>query len=201
MIIASWVLVIELLCSAGWARAAQLNRFWILVPSMEGRQGARVPSLTESRSAQIPVRTDLARHGAQIVPEVDGGRPAPEPIAVIDAVDDESRLEHECMRNHWIVLRVGILRYVEVLLNGSVGVGEERPLRADRRAELLECVVVIGGDRDDLGVTHSDLRIKRGKIQMLLVFLRAVVATRERQDQRVIALEFAELARCVRVIG
>src|SRR6202051_128545 len=97
MIIASWVLVIELLCSAGWARAAQLNRFWILVPSMEGRQGARVPSLTESRTAQIPVRTDLARHGAQVVPEVDGGRPAPEPIAVIDAVDDESRLEHEWM--------------------------------------------------------------------------------------------------------
>jgi hypothetical protein len=36
---------------------------------------------------------------------------------------------------------------------------------------------------------------------MLLVFLRAVMAARKRQDQRVIALEFAEPARCARLIG
>jgi hypothetical protein len=62
-------------------------------------------------------------------------------------------------------------------------------------------VVVIGADRGNLGVCHSDLRIKRGKIPMLLVFFRAVVAARKRQDQGIIALEFAESARCTRVIG
>jgi hypothetical protein len=36
---------------------------------------------------------------------------------------------------------------------------------------------------------------------MLLMFFRAVVATRKRQDQGIIALEFAEPPRCVRVIG
>src|SRR5436305_9834282 len=36
---------------------------------------------------------------------------------------------------------------------------------------------------------------------MLLVFLWAVVAARERQDKRVIALQVAELARLARVIG
>jgi hypothetical protein len=40
--------------------------------------------------------------------------------------------------------------------------------------------MVIGGDRGDLGVCHCDLRIKRGKIEMLLVFFWAVVATRKR---------------------
>ena len=40
-----------------------------------------------------------------------------------------------------------------------------------------------------------------GPLQMLLVFFRAVVATRKRQDQGIIALEFAEPPRCVRVIG
>ena len=35
---------------------------------------------------------------------------------------------------------------------------------------------------------------------MLLVFLRAVVVPREGQDQRIVALEFAE-SRCARVIG
>ena len=146
----------------------------------------RSPAFQASRSpgvAQIPVGADLARHGPQVVPEVDDRRPAPEPIAVIDAVDDESRLEHERVRNHRIMFRVGILRNVEILLNCSFGVGEEGPLGAHRCAELLESVVVIGGDRDNLGVCHRDLRIKRGKIQMLLVFFRAVVAARKRQDQ------------------
>jgi hypothetical protein len=41
-------------------------------------------------------------------------------------------------------------------------------------------MVVIGGDRSNLGVCHGDLRIKRGKLQMLLVFLRAVMAARKR---------------------
>jgi hypothetical protein len=62
-------------------------------------------------------------------------------------------------------------------------------------------VVVIGGDGGHLGVSHGDLRIKGGEIQMLLVFLRAVMAARKIQDQRIIALEFAEPARRVRVIG
>ena len=54
---------------------------------------------------------------------------------------------------------------------------------AHRRVELLESVVVIGGDRGNLRVCHPDLWIERGKIQMLLVFLRARMPTRKRQDQ------------------
>jgi hypothetical protein len=48
---------------------------------------------------------------------------------------------------------------------------------------------------------HRNLRIKRGKIQMLLVFFRAVMTARKRQDQGIVALEFTEPARCARVIG
>src|ERR1700733_3057863 len=178
-----------------------LNRFWILVPSMECRQVARVPSLAESRSLQIPVGADLARHGPQVAPEVDDRGAPPEPIAVIDAMDDESGLEHECVRDHRIMLRVGVFRDIEILLNLPVGVGEEGPLGAQRRAELLESVVVIGGDGDNLCVSHGDLRVKCGKLQMLLVFFRAVMAARKRQNQGIIALEFAEPARGVGVIG
>ncbi len=36
---------------------------------------------------------------------------------------------------------------------------------------------------------------------MLLVLLRAIVAACERQDQRVVALDFAEFAQRARVIG
>ena len=49
-------------------------------------------------------------------------------------------------------------------------------------------MVVVGGNRNDLRVRHRDLRIERGKFQMLLVLLGAVVAAREREDERVITL-------------
>ena len=60
-------------------------------------------------------------------------------------------------------------------------------------------MVIVGGDRDDLSVRHGDLRVERGEFQMLLVLFRAIVAAREREDQRVVALEFAQFAQRARV--
>ena len=83
------------------------------------------------------------------------------------------------------MLGVGVLLDVEVLLNRPAGIGEEGPLGADRSPELLRGVVVVGRDRDDLGVGDGDLRIVRSELQVLLVLLRTVVAPRQREDQRV----------------
>jgi hypothetical protein len=66
------------------------------------------------------------------------------------------------------------------------------PLGTDRRAELLAGVVVVSRDRGDLGVGDGDLRIERSQLQVLLVLLGAIVAAREREDQRVIALQLAQ---------
>ena len=95
------------------------------------------------------------------------------------------------------LLGVGVLLDVEVLLDDPPRVGEEGPLGADRRAELLQRVVLVGRDRGHLGVRHGDLRIERRELEVLLVLLRAVVAAREREDQRVVALQLAERARRV----
>ena len=61
-------------------------------------------------------------------------------------------------------------------------------------------MVVVGGDRGDLGVGDGDLRIVRSELQVLLVFLRAVVAPRQCEDQRVVALDLTELAYRVGVV-
>ena len=85
----------------------------------------RSPAFHASRSpgcTQVPVGTDFARHRAQIVPKIDDRRTPPEPVAVIDAVDHEARLEHERVRDHRIVLGVGVLLDVEIFLNLSVRV-------------------------------------------------------------------------------
>jgi hypothetical protein len=49
-------------------------------------------------------------------------------------------------------------------------------------------MVIVGGDRDHLSVSHRDLRVKRGDFQMLLVFFWAIVAARQRENERIIAL-------------
>ena len=115
-------------------------------------------------------------------------------------MDDQARLEHQRVRDHRVVLGVGVFLDVEVALDGAAGVGEERPLGADRGPELLQGVMVVGGDGDDLRVADGDLRIVRCELQVLLVLLRAVVAPRQGEDQRVVALELAQRAHGAGVI-
>jgi hypothetical protein len=45
---------------------------------------------------------------------------------------------------------------------------------------------------NDLGVADRKLRVRCGQLEVLLMLLRAVVATREREDHRVVTLELAE---------
>jgi len=52
-------------------------------------------------------------------------------LARSDALNHEARLEHERMRDHRIVLGVGVLLDVEILLNRSVGVRKQCPLGSD----------------------------------------------------------------------
>ena len=96
-------------------------------------QASRSPGALRSQSGRISRVTSR-----RSLPEVGDRRATPEPVAVVDAVDDEPRLEHERVRDHRVVLGVGVLLDVEVPLDDAPGVGEERPLGADRRAELLE---------------------------------------------------------------
>src|ERR1700686_1930536 len=62
-------------------------------------------------------------------------------------------------------------------------------------------MVIVGGDRGDLSVRHRDPRVERGEFQMLLVLLWTIVTARQRKDERIIALEFAELPQLPRLIG
>src|SRR5262249_24844317 len=62
-------------------------------------------------------------------------------------------------------------------------------------------MVIVCGDGGDLRVRHGNFRIERGKFPMLLVLLGTVVPARKRENQRIIALQFAELALFAGVIG
>src|SRR5438552_1186433 len=106
-----------------------------LVPSVEVRIVARVPRVAQPRSAEVPIGADLARGGAQIAAKIVDRGPSPEPVAVVDAVNDKARLEHQSVRDHRVVVGVGVLLDIEVLLDDASRVGQKGPLGADGRAE------------------------------------------------------------------
>jgi hypothetical protein len=180
--------IVEFVGRSGWLGRSDKVSTWPLVPPVEGRVVARIPRLAKTGGAQVPIRSDLAHHGPQAVPEVHDRRTAPEPVAIVDAMDHEPRFEHEGVPNHRVVLRIGVLLNVEVLLHLAARVGEEGPLGADRRTKFLERVVVVSGDGGDLDVADRDLRIEPSELEVLLVLLRAVVPAREGEDQRILAL-------------
>jgi hypothetical protein len=62
-------------------------------------------------------------------------------------------------------------------------------------------MVGVGRDRGDLRVGHRDLGIVGGEIEVLLVLLGAVVSARQGEDQGIVALDLAELARDAFVVG
>src|SRR4051812_38381502 len=165
-------------------RTAVSRRRTSLVPSVEGRVVARVPAPAQSWRAQVPVGPNLAEHDSQIAPEIGARRTPPEPVPVVEAVNHEARSEDQRVRDHRVVFRIRVLLYFEILLDRSLRVGQKGPPRAYGRPELLERVMVVGRNRHDPRVGDCYLWVERCEFQMLLVFLRAVVASSEREDHR-----------------
>src|ERR1700733_8495975 len=93
-----------------------------LVEPVEGRALALLPRLAQPRRVEVPVRADLPGRLAQIVPELREGRASPEPVAVVDAVDHQTRLQHQRVRNHRVVLGVRVLLDLQILLHDPPGV-------------------------------------------------------------------------------
>jgi len=65
------------------------------------------------------------------------------------------------VRNHRIILGVGVFLNVQIFLDSSVWIRKESPHGSDRCPKFLERVVVVSRNRDDLRIRHGDLRIKR----------------------------------------
>src|SRR5579872_5281908 len=89
------------------------------------------PVFAQRGLRDIPIGARLARHLAQIMPEVICTGTAPEPVAVIDAVDEQTGFQDKGMRDHGIMMRVGIFLDLQILLHFAPRVRKKCPLRAD----------------------------------------------------------------------
>ena len=95
----------------------------------------------------VPIRAAFLGDGAQIVAELFHGGAPEEPVAVVDFMDDEVRLENDHMRDHGIVHGIGVFGDVEILLDDASG--SERkgqwaptPLRYSFVSVMLSVLIV-----------------------------------------------------------
>src|SRR5205085_4030875 len=91
---------------------------WVLLVVREKPASVpRLPGLAHAGCRNVLVRPDALCKGTQILPQHLGRGPAPVPVAIVDLVDDQARLEHERVRDHGIVVWVRVLLDVEVFLH------------------------------------------------------------------------------------
>jgi hypothetical protein len=72
------------------------------------------------------------------MPEILRGGATPEPVPVVNLVDDQPRLQHQGIRNHGVVVRIGVLLDLQILLDLSSGIGEKGPGSADSTPKLVQ---------------------------------------------------------------
>jgi len=65
------------------------------------------------------------------------------------------------MRDHRVVIRVGVLLNVDIALDHPLGVIEERPVGSDAEPEVVETDPVIGRDRDQARKADAHLSVER----------------------------------------
>ena len=76
-----------------------------------------LPGRFEFGRRDVPVQTAFPRDDAQILTEILDRRPPKEPVTVVDLVNDKAGLQHDDVRDHRVVDRIGVLGNIKVLLN------------------------------------------------------------------------------------
>ena len=127
------------------------------------RKERRAPSRLPATQLQlgcgdVPVGPAFLENGTQVLAQLFDRRTAEEPVAHVDLVNDQPRLEHDHVRDHRIVHRIGVFSDVEVLLDHTARVGQERPVGAYPGPELVGLDDVVRADRDQPAVSQPRAR-------------------------------------------
>jgi hypothetical protein len=162
---------------------------------------ALLPGDAEFGGGDVPIGAALFGNGAEILAEIFESGAAPEPIAVVDLINDKTGLEDYHMGNHGIVGGIGVFGDVEILLDDAGRVGEERPMSADAGAVFIGFGDVVGADGDEAGVGDFDFAMKLNEEFGLAAVLGAETAAAEDEDHGVLSLEVRELAALRGVVG
>src|SRR5882672_6616288 len=144
------------------------------------------------RAADVPIGTASLEDGAQVVAQFLHCRSAEKPIAVVDLVDTQAGLEYQRVGNHRIVMRVGVFRNVEILLQLAPWIREKDPVSADPVAEFIRLEQVVGGDGHETAVADLHFSMKLMEAFVLPPVFWTEASTREHNDERIALLQLRE---------
>src|SRR5262249_8871757 len=140
------------------------------------------------RRCDVPVWPEFLEYLAQVLTQILHRGPAEEPIAHVDLIYDEPRLEHDRMRNHRIVTRVGVLGDVDIFLDDSPRIGKKWPVRAYAGAKLIRFSDVVSADCDQPAVAHLHFTMKLNKSFMLAPIFRTKTSAAQNDNHRILFL-------------
>src|ERR1700676_3280950 len=109
---------------------------------------ALLPRRFEFGRCDVPVRPAFLGNGTQVLAEVFQSRPAEEPVAVVDLINDKTGLEDNHVGDHGIVGRIRLFSDVEIFWNDTPRVGEESPVGTDSAAIFVRLSDIVGANRD-----------------------------------------------------
>src|SRR5215213_469188 len=162
---------------------------------------ALLPRRFEFGRCDVPVRPAFPGHGTQVLAEFFQSGPGEEPVAHVDLINDQARFEDNRVGDHGIVERISVLGDVEIFLDFTSRVGEERPVGTDSGAIFIRLSDVVGANRDQPAIADLNLTMKLNKPFMLPAVLGAVPSAAEDENHWMLLLQFGKLPAFRGVIG
>jgi hypothetical protein len=162
---------------------------------------ALLPRRFEFWRCDVPVRAAFLRDSTQVLPKIFHSGPAEEPVAVVDLINDEARLEDNDVGDHGIVEWIRVFGNVEIFLDHTPRVGEERPVSTDSSAIFTRLSDIVGADRDEPAIANLELTMELDKPFSLPAVLGAVTSAAENEDHWMPPLQLRELPTFRGVVG
>jgi hypothetical protein len=115
-------------------------------------------------------------------------------------MNDKTRLKHNHVRDHGIVGRVCVFGDVEILLDDTPGVGEERPVGTDPATIFVRLGDIVGADRNQPAVGNFELTMELNQSFRLPAVFGAETAAAKDKNHRMRSLLVGELSAFGRVV-
>jgi hypothetical protein len=105
------------------------------------------------------------------------------------------------VRNHGIVDWIGVFGDIEIFLDHTPRVGEERPVGAHSAAIFVRLSDIVGANRDKPAIANFELMVEFNKPLRLPAILGAEPPAAEDENHWMLSLQFGELPAFCGVVG
>jgi len=162
---------------------------------------ALLPCRFEFGRGDVPVRPTFFANITQVLAKVFYSGPAEKPVAVVDTINYQTGLKNNRVRNHGIVDGIRILGDVEVLLDDTSRIGEERPVGTDSAAIFVSLGDIVSADCNEPAIGNLELTMELNKPFSLPAVLGAETSAAEDENHWILLLQFGEFPTFCGVVG